>query len=134
VCARFEALGFRFSADLTEAVRREALIEAGLGHNRKPISGQHIYASMLVFINPGVAGLAEHSHLFAGYGCFNGERYHRKVGMHAMFNHGGGVPCNDTDALPGQYEALLDCRRPVSTRLPTELWSCTKNPRATAAS
>jgi len=39
----------------------------------KPYKGQHIWLSMKVFVNPVVAALPEHAHLFPEFGCYGGR-------------------------------------------------------------
>ena len=56
---------------------------------------------MLIFVNPSVASLPQHHHLFGGNGCFKG----------AINNADGGAPCEGVDRLPEEYQSLLDCYR-----------------------
>lgn len=75
---RFQMYGFVYSPELTERVRKAARDE-----NRKNIklphdeshnyNAQHVWLSMMVFINPPVASRIEHSHLLAEPGCFKGR-------------------------------------------------------------
>lgn len=44
--------------------------EKTFGPTGKPLFAQHVSMSMKVFINPVVAALPEHAHLFAKFGCF----------------------------------------------------------------
>jgi hypothetical protein len=58
---------------LTEKVRKWAREEIGLGEkapNGEGYNAQHVRLSMKVFINPVVAALPEHAHLFYKHGCF----------------------------------------------------------------
>lgn len=77
---RWEAAGFVYSEHLTSTVRATAMKD----QNRKDLTldmnkenlyfvGQHIYLNAQVFINPMVASLPEHAHLFAEHGCFGGR-------------------------------------------------------------
>lgn len=81
---------------------------------------------MRVFINPAVAGLREHHHIFSGWGCYN-PRGHDNIL--------GGKECdqNEVDRLPGDYIPLLDCSvdkaRKEKSRL--EIWECKPDARAT---
>lgn len=45
----------------------------GQGPDGKPYNAQHIWLTMMVFINPVVASLPEHQHLFADHGCYVGR-------------------------------------------------------------
>lgn len=56
---------------------------------------------IMIFMNPSVASLPQHHHLFGGNGCYNG----------VINNADGGIPCTGVDALPEKYSSLLDCYR-----------------------
>ena len=120
---RLEANGFVYSDALTKLVRKEARLERKLNNGK---FGTHIALTMQVFLNPVVAGLPEHQHIFAGQGCFNdiGEEYEM------LFNNGGGLPCTGADELPQRFESLLNCNRTIEKGKPPGLWSCVRNPRA----
>lgn len=115
---RMAAEGFVFLNDLTKQVRAHA--EAFAHQNETAI---HIIHGMDVFLNPRVAGLPQHKHLFGGKGCY-GE---------AIDNQNGGRACVGVDALPPQYETLLDCTRQKQSgrksRYIESPWACQKNPR-----
>mmetsp|Transcript_12207 Transcript_12207/g.25755 ORF Transcript_12207/g.25755 Transcript_12207/m.25755 type:complete len:405 (-) Transcript_12207:113-1327(-) len=77
---RFEAAGLVYSNSLTQEVRSVAQRDQGLKNltlDMKPdhlyYVGQHIYLNMQVFINPMVASLPQHAHLFSEHGCFGGR-------------------------------------------------------------
>jgi hypothetical protein len=113
--ARLTASGFVYSKDLSMQLRDYAM--AGRNDFSKPYS-QHLVHSMMVFINPAVANLPAHKHLIGGHGCHRG----------GVDNNNGGGPCtgdNNSDRLPPQYEALLDCE------VEHKVWKCQDNPRAT---
>lgn len=90
--AKMESSGFFYSEYLTKEIRRIAIEEhpreAWLEEMKKRNTtnygelsvhriGQHIWGSMQVFINPLVASLPEHQHLFAEHGCYlNGSKGH----------------------------------------------------------
>ena len=93
-------------------VRKYAI--AGKTNN---IDALHIIHGMMVFINPAVASLPAHRHLFGGNGCYASR----------VDNANGGQPCQGADSLPPQYEALLSCA--VDRK---NLWACQRNPRAEA--
>lgn len=97
--AKFQSYGFVFSPDLTSMVKNVAirekdsnLVELG----GKPYDAQHIRMSMKVFINPAVASLPEHAHLFAEDGCYkgrkNGEIIHDECGVGAKSKHLTRIP------------------------------------------
>ena len=93
---RLTAFGFVFAEDLTDLVKRMAAInitEFG--------EAEHLKYGLDVFINPRVAALPQHQHLFGGNGCFGG----------IVDNRDGGKVCTGADALPKSFEALLDCSR-----------------------
>lgn len=69
---RMEAMGFRYSDILTKEIRKKVdddHLREDLTDKMKKGIGQHIWGSMLVFINPLVSSLEEHAHLFAEHGC-----------------------------------------------------------------
>ena len=110
--ARFEAAGFVFSNDLTNLVRQYAV--AG---KQSEFDSQHICMSMLVFINPSVAKLPEHAHLFGGHGCVWGDEI--------------GIPCSDrykwyseVDVVPRSHESLITCAFDKKMKL---FHNCTRN-------
>ena len=91
-----------------------------------PIDGtraQALFNGLLVFINPTVASLPRHSHLFGGHGCY-GE---------VIDNFNGGLNCtNPVDHLPREYQSLLDCKKdPIKTNDVNDYlnrpWICSKN-------
>ena len=85
--AKFQAHGFVYSEDLTQMVRETAKkekqdeIAAFRGQN---YNAQHVWTTMQVFINPAVASLPQHAHLFAEDGCYegreNGQLVHKPCG------------------------------------------------------
>ena len=120
---RLEANGFLFSEALTAQVRREARLEKEAAGGEV---GTHIALTMQVFLNPAIAGLPDHQHVFAGHGCFNGLGVDRE----SFFNNGGGAPCTGADELPPQFESLLNCRRTIEKGKSPGLWDCVRNPKA----
>jgi SAM-dependent methyltransferase len=118
--SRMIAAGFIFSNDLTKIVRAHAEVD-----QRSKKAAEHIVHGMDVFINPRVAGLPQHRHLFGGKGCYDdGPRA-------SVDNQHGGKACNGVDALPKEYESLLDCfrQRETGRKFSTIPWVCEKNPR-----
>lgn len=118
---RMAAEGFIFLNDLTKQVRKHP---SAKDKNHQNETGMHLIHGMDVFINPRVASLPQHKHLFGGNGCF----------ADAVDNQNGGKPCLAEDKLPASYEALLECSRPRRDpnsqlkyiQLP---WECHRNPR-----
>lgn len=78
---RFEAAGLIYSNVLTKQMRDKAREDKGVNNllpsmdrERVYSTGQHLYTSLQVFINPMVASLPQHAHLFAEHGCYaNGK-------------------------------------------------------------
>jgi hypothetical protein len=70
--AKFAMHGFVYSEPLTKTIRREAHSERnkGVAANGNDLNPQHVWLTMLVFINPAVASLPEHAHLLADPGCY----------------------------------------------------------------
>jgi hypothetical protein len=86
---KYEAYGFKYDASLTTQVRKWAREEKSWANNTgpdgKPHNAQHIWLSMKVFVNPIVAALPQHAHLFPEDGCFlrrgdDGEILHKECG------------------------------------------------------
>ena len=83
--------GFIYSEEWTKHMRKIALDEKGtdyedniitdkpLAPNGEPYNAQHVWTSMLVFINPAVASLPQHAHLFTGPGCYEGVGKEEKI-------------------------------------------------------
>lgn len=101
---RFLAAGFVHLPELEKMTK--AIIEANLTHPgdneylAEPHRGINL-GSMHIFINPSVASLPQHHHLFGGNGCFKTT----------LNNADGGKPCEGVDKLPEAYQSLLDCYR-----------------------
>jgi hypothetical protein len=74
---KLESYGFRYDNELTMRSRKAATDEIlgknSTGPNGKPYAAHHVMSTIKVFINPVVAALPEHAHLFPRDGCF--ERY-----------------------------------------------------------
>lgn len=84
-----ESFGFKYSESMTSVVKGIASAESknstAIGPNGKGYRAQHIFTNMKVFINPAVASLPEHAHLFSEHGCYNaraaqGETTHKECG------------------------------------------------------
>jgi Methyltransferase domain len=82
---KYEAYGFRYDADLTEQVRNIAKLEAKSKNanqtapNGEFYNAQHVWLTMKVFINPVVAALPQHAHLFPEHGCYGGPNFAHRV-------------------------------------------------------
>jgi SAM-dependent methyltransferase len=75
---KMESFGFRYSEDLTSQVRTwgKQEVSANLAVPfvaNSTYNAQHIWLTMKVFVNPTVASLPEHDHLFFEEGCFAGR-------------------------------------------------------------
>jgi len=69
---KYESYGFRYDEKLTKEIRQIATKEKGkFPPNGEDLVPQHVRTSMKVFINPVVAALPEHAHLFGEVGCFD---------------------------------------------------------------
>ncbi len=121
--SRFEAQGFIFSQVLTDMCRKEALNDYFAQPNPHSTTlGQHIRLNLLVFINPAVASLPEHSHLFGGHGCYGD----------VIGNEDGGIACKQTDKLPVEYTPLINCAKNTTSSpdVAYQTWKCKQwNPR-----
>lgn len=70
--ARFQSYGFVYSEYLTKQIQEVASNNRTPAPNGKTYNAQHLWTNMLVFINPNVASLPEHTHLLSGPSCTNG--------------------------------------------------------------
>jgi len=91
---RFASQGFVLSPYLTEQVRKQAKAgDVDKTPHDDTYRAQHIWTQLKVYINPAVARLPKHQHLFGGPGCF--IDYNKPK-----------VECKDVDALPPGYRPL----------------------------
>jgi len=114
---RFQAQGFVYSLELSQAARRFALAGSRYtnAENRmatNPWGAEHIVDRMMVFINPKVASMPEYDHLMSGHGCIWGDNR--------------GLPCGPkykwwtpVDSVPDRYQPLINC-----TLDKLEMWLC----------
>lgn len=102
--------GFVFSEYLTKQVRT-----FGKDGRQSKFDSQHVVHGMQVFINPTVARLPKHHHLFGGWGCHDDT----------IDNRRGGKKCSGVDALSDQYVPLLDCHLNKSAK-ELQIWNCVK--------
>ena len=84
---KYESYGFRYSPELTEEMRtiaRKEKAKMDMAPNGKYYNAQHVWLTMKVFINPVVAALPQHAHLFPELGCYDGAKdgaiVHRECG------------------------------------------------------
>ena len=66
---------------------------------------------LLVFINPSVASLPKHKHIIGGHGCFKG----------VLDNKDGGIACSGRDALPREYQSLINCKKTMKPQMLREM-------------
>ena len=74
--------------------------DTGQGDKYNP---QHVFLSMKVFINPAVASLPEHQHLFAEHGCYEGRGDDGKI-INRLCGAGRGGEMESV--LPPEYVPL----------------------------
>eukprot|EP00596_Hydrurales_sp_CCMP1899_P000890 CAMPEP_0119036722 /NCGR_PEP_ID=MMETSP1177-20130426/4628_1 /TAXON_ID=2985 /ORGANISM="Ochromonas sp, Strain CCMP1899" /LENGTH=300 /DNA_ID=CAMNT_0006996993 /DNA_START=253 /DNA_END=1155 /DNA_ORIENTATION=- len=101
--AKLEAAGFQYNSKLTHLARRQANNDREAFVERtgnQSTMGQHL-RGLMVFINPLIASMDEHSHIFSGHGCYSG----------VISNRDGGKSCEGLEKLPERYKPLLDCSR-----------------------
>jgi glycosyltransferase involved in cell wall biosynthesis len=85
---KYESYGFKYDPILTDQVRtwakEESRNETAIAPNGERYNAQHVWLTMKVFVNPVVAALPQHAHLFPEFGCFggrgNGQIVHRECG------------------------------------------------------
>jgi len=100
---KYESYGFRYDEKLSQEIRTIAKQEKNRKEifppNGKTYNPQHVWMSMKVFINPTVAALPEHAHLFGEIGCFTnmGEP-----------NRRCGIPRSPRQAETAKQETPLD--------------------------
>lgn len=75
---KYQAYGFVYDDKLTKEMRSVATQEKGRNEefppNGQKLNAQHVWLSLKVFVNPAVAALPEHAHLFGEFGCFQGNK------------------------------------------------------------
>lgn len=110
---KMEAYGFRYSETLTVQSRKWAFDEMQnktgivMAPNGKPFRCSHCINSLKVFVNPAVAALPQHQHLFPRYGCF--KRYATNEEQAAGAFKSVTRPCRQDKmetALPESFEPL----------------------------
>ncbi|KAL7529792.1 hypothetical protein ACHAXR_003157, partial [Thalassiosira sp. AJA248-18] len=103
---KMEAMGFVYSDSLTKTMRdkarqdihRKDLVKDMIKKNQTSYNvAQHLWTTLQVFINPLVASLPEHAHLFAEHGCL----HQKECGKEGL---GGGV--SELTPLPESFKPL----------------------------
>lgn len=108
---KFEFFGFHYSERLTNRVRQVATEEMHIAkaspdkpENQGPDgeywNAQHVWLTMLVFVNPAVASLPEHAHLMAEPGCYEGKSKPNQI------IHRDCRSSNQESELPDSYSPL----------------------------
>jgi len=108
--SRMEQMGFVYSERLTKEMRDKAKEDRNRLDLTKRIQdegknvnvGQHLWGTLLVFINPLVASRIEHAHLFAEHGCNSPT----KGRPQECGKKGGGPQVEDLTPLPDRYKPL----------------------------
>lgn len=100
---KYESYGFRYSPELTDELRQIAQRESNMGPDGKKFRAQHIRMSMKVFINPAVASLPQHAHLFPELGCY----VNRKDGVLIQKECGTGRGGALESKLPESFRPLV---------------------------
>jgi SAM-dependent methyltransferase len=101
---KMESLGFQHSEELTSQVRTWGKNEvtsklASPFAANASYNAQHIWLTMKVFVNPAVASLPEHDHLFFEEGCYAG-----RIG--GMIRHRGCGEAAEESKVPASYYPL----------------------------
>lgn len=87
---KYESYGFRYSQKMSDQIKNWAQLDAHKSLDGNRFRAQHIRLSMKVFVNPAVASLPEHAHLFPEQGCHvkreaegpnKGQLVHRECGV-----------------------------------------------------
>mmetsp|Transcript_10124 Transcript_10124/g.11359 ORF Transcript_10124/g.11359 Transcript_10124/m.11359 type:complete len:413 (+) Transcript_10124:143-1381(+) len=131
---KYEAYGFKYDDTLTQQIRKVGMEE----HFNKnttadgtfPVNGesynaQHVWTSMKVFLNPVVAALPQHAHLFGEFGCFNTRtKGHRECGFPTAGHETGAALETPLEKSYYPYNLTLaqdeDWYQIVKANIPTE--------------
>ena len=105
---KYESYGFKYDAELTNTVRDVAKQEGNWKNATAPngeyYNAQHVWLTMKVFVNPVVAALPQHAHLFPEHGCFGGKN----ADTHRICGQGKGGELESV--LPASYWPLQPTR------------------------
>mmetsp|Transcript_29752 Transcript_29752/g.54638 ORF Transcript_29752/g.54638 Transcript_29752/m.54638 type:complete len:127 (-) Transcript_29752:223-603(-) len=106
-----ESSGFVYSESLTKEMRDKSRSDSNrldlVNDMKKPDAkstysvAQHLWGTMQVFINPLVASLPEHAHLFAEHGCYAGGKKGNECGK-----AGTGAGSEQLTPLPESFKPL----------------------------
>jgi len=100
---KYESYGFKYDPKLTLEVRATAQQERSdksvFPPNGKIVNAQHLRITSMVFVNPAVAALPQHAHLFGEHGCFQDR---------GLPNRECGKPVSDNQKVTAQRETPLD--------------------------
>ena len=106
-----ESSGFIYNDYLTTEMRKKAKEDSARldlvedmktkGRNHYAVA-QHLWTTLQVYINPLVASLPEHQHLFAEHGCYNPHTSKDPV----LKGHDECGKKDGETALPASYKAL----------------------------
>jgi len=127
--ARFLSMGFVYSPELTALLRAQVVADVD-NSDETAQTGMLLLHGLLVFVNPAVASLPRHRHLFGGRGCFNFVNENEDGGRACL---GLGGIAADGEELPESYEALLQCSRAPAAKGGNILhnrWKCQPNSKA----
>jgi len=114
---KLSSYGFQYSEFLTKRIRDMAVKDRNTkAPNGGLISGQHLWMTGKVFLNPSVASLPEHQHLFAEHGCYkerkNGKIYQKpctedkSIGAESLVPKNF-LPLNLTKEMDEEWEELV---------------------------
>lgn len=96
--AKFESFGFVYSAYLTDQIKKVAVEHRDdLAPNNQTYNAQHVWTTMMVFINPSVASLPQHNHILSEHGC----------GVKTDENKRCGEDSKLETPLPADYEPIV---------------------------
>jgi Methyltransferase domain len=115
---KYESYGFRYDAVLSDRIRDIAKRGQEKAPDGKRYSGQHIARNMKVFINPMVASLPKHAHLFPSHGCFYGYGANFSEPVNRPCGEGKGaelesvlpkefLPLNITQEMDEEWDKLI---------------------------
>jgi len=106
---KYESYGFKYDEELTLQVRGWALKHKYdyKGPGGGFYDGFYLRVTMMVFINPVVAALPEHAHLFAENGCYGGKDSLGKA-IHRECDEGNGETPLAKSMLPLKLTQTMD--------------------------
>lgn len=101
--SKMQLYGFVYSEELTRRVRNLATEEKNqqiktFSPTGQPFNARYVEKTMLVFLNPLVGSLPQHSHLFAEDGCSDGVNRSRPCAVH---------PKSEETSLPSEFQRLV---------------------------